>query len=165
MLALLQAIITEATCGEGCWEAREDVCRCSCGGRNHGSLRSPDGQRPARTAKIDGRRYVLRAADVEGIHDQAAAILATFPPASVSNVGRDALTGKEIVYRYHWKETDKGSPVRVKPASKDQLARWPELAAWRDRPPFEQYRRPVMLLWLREDVAAGSEQAGGDAAA
>ena len=28
------------TCGEACWSAKEDVCRCSCGGRNHGITRT-----------------------------------------------------------------------------------------------------------------------------
>lgn len=30
------------TCGMACWAAKEDVCRCSCGGRNHGILRNGD---------------------------------------------------------------------------------------------------------------------------
>ena len=54
-------ILTEATCGDGCWHAREDVCRCSCGGRNHGILLSADGVRPQRTARIGGDLYELAA--------------------------------------------------------------------------------------------------------
>src|SRR5689334_12320533 len=67
----LIAFLTEATCGDACWSAREDICRCSCGGKNHGCMRDESGQRPERTAKIDGVRYVLKAADVQGIYNQA----------------------------------------------------------------------------------------------
>ena len=55
----LLTILTEATCGDSCWHAREHICRCSCGGRNHGILLSPDGARPQRTAKIGGDLYEL----------------------------------------------------------------------------------------------------------
>lgn len=59
MLPTVQTTPTEATCGEDCWGAREDVCRCSCRGRNHGVLRSADGVRPSRTRRIKDRRYRL----------------------------------------------------------------------------------------------------------
>lgn len=36
---MLEALYTEHTCGDACWHAHEDICRCSCGGRNHGCLR------------------------------------------------------------------------------------------------------------------------------
>ena len=49
---------TMSTCGEACWEAREDVCRCSCNGKNHGVLRNGN-ERPARTCKIQGYWYEL----------------------------------------------------------------------------------------------------------
>ena len=26
---LIQAMITEQTCGDACWHAKEDICRCS----------------------------------------------------------------------------------------------------------------------------------------
>lgn len=50
------AIMTETTCGEACWCAMEDVCRCSCGGKNHGIFRR-GGSRPERTCKIKGMLY------------------------------------------------------------------------------------------------------------
>lgn len=55
---VLMAISTGSTCGDGCWHAREDVCRCSCGGANHGILLR-GGDRPQRTCKIDGNFYEL----------------------------------------------------------------------------------------------------------
>lgn len=53
------AIMTSQTCGEACWHATEDICRCSCGGKNHGCLRNGDGTQPERTCRIGGLRYKL----------------------------------------------------------------------------------------------------------
>lgn len=140
----LAAFLTESTCGEACWHAREDVCRCSCGGKNHGCLRSEDGERPARTAKIDGYRYELKAVGT-GLYDEAKRI-------------NDSVGYKEIhritptlVYHYHWHETDKGAPARLKPATKDQRAKWPELSAYRDMKPWEY----CYLLWVRCEMPQG----------
>jgi hypothetical protein len=47
------------TCGDHCWHAKELVCRCSCGGANHGILLTKDGIQPQRTRKIDGKFYEL----------------------------------------------------------------------------------------------------------
>ena len=52
------SIVTTATCGDGCWHAREDVCRCSCGGRNHGIL-CRGGAMPKRTSRADQSLYEL----------------------------------------------------------------------------------------------------------
>ena len=52
------AILTTATCGDGCWHAREEVCRCSCGGRNHGIL-NRGGAMPKRTSRADQNLYEL----------------------------------------------------------------------------------------------------------
>lgn len=52
--------LTGHTCGEACWHAIEEVCHCSCGGRNHGILRG-GGERPKRTCKIQGTWYELHA--------------------------------------------------------------------------------------------------------
>lgn len=52
------AIVTGSTCGDACWHAREEVCRCSCGGANHGIL-NVGGCQPIRNGKIDGNFYEL----------------------------------------------------------------------------------------------------------
>lgn len=57
---LAYAVLTGSTCGDACWHAREEVCRCSCGGANHGIL-NKGGDRPQRTCKIDGNFYELAA--------------------------------------------------------------------------------------------------------
>ena len=57
----LEFELTATTCGSACWEAREDICRCSCGGKNHGIFRhGTEGvERPPRSCKIDGVMYQL----------------------------------------------------------------------------------------------------------
>lgn len=115
----LLAFLSEATCGEACWEAREDVCRCSCGGKNHGCLRSKDGVRPTRNAKIDGYRYELKAVAGD-VYAEAKAI-------------NDKVSQHIGGYTYHPDATQKGAPARVKRATKEQIARWPELAAAREQ--------------------------------
>ena len=56
--APILSILTGHTCGEACWHAKEEVCRCSCGGLNHGILN--DGSiRPERTSKKNGDLYIL----------------------------------------------------------------------------------------------------------
>ena len=145
------AFLSEATCGEACWEAREDVCRCSCGGKNHGCMRTADGTRPVRTAKIDGHRYELKAvgfslyAEAKLINDAAGPRSVSRCKASKWDDTVQAFVPSEHVYTYHWSETDKGAPARLKTASKSQLAAWPELTAYRDTP---AYRTPY-LLWVK----------------
>lgn len=144
------AFLSEATCGEACWEAREDICRCSCGGKNHGCMRTADGIRPVRTAKIDGMRYELKAVG-ENLYSEAETINRANGPRSVQKITAD------LTYTYWWDSTDRGAPARVKPATKAQLAAWPELAQWREEhailnaegrhAPIE-YKWPY-LLWVR----------------
>jgi len=79
--------LTGSTCGDACWHAREEICRCSCGGKNHGILNNPDNPQPKRTRKIGGKFYELIAiiplpakghALIDSIKLERAEILATF---------------------------------------------------------------------------------------
>lgn len=127
--------LTGSTCGEACWHAREEICRCSCGGKNHGCLKSGNGEHPERTAKIDGKRYKLAAVGAT-VHDDA------------QRLNKEA--GITYAYahtaRQHWGYV----PVAlVRPASKSQLA-WLEVKAESERvaalPRWE--RLGVNLLWV-----------------
>lgn len=150
----LQAFLTDATCGEGCWEARELICRCSCGGKNHGCMKSKSGNRPQRTAKIDGEAYKLVSIGAYGdILKQYDALMKTKESVKCDceKEHKQGLRDVEklkthdggiIIYHYYWKETDVGSPARVKPATKSQLLSWEELQGI-DR---EKIRSPY-LLW------------------
>lgn len=142
------AVLTSQTCGEACWHAVEDVCRCSCGGKNHGCLRVAGGTRPERTSRIDGHVYKLvgvgRLAD---LYKEARAIN---DGQGWKHVDKARLTSvwtsdgeKQLwqQYRYHWSETDKGAPARLKSASASQR-NWKELDGWKDE-------HTVHLLWQR----------------
>lgn len=112
----IMAILTGHTCGEACWHAREKVCRCSCGGKNHGILNNGL-PRPERTSKKDGKFYTL--AGVAPSYGEAdkmlKEVLATsFPGIDYNAYGdyRDAST----------------MPVMSRKAS-DGALKWPEVAA------------------------------------
>ena len=139
MQAITWAILTETTCGAACWHAREEVCRCSCGGKNHGVLNQPGAEQPARTCKIDGCRYELVAVGKE-MHDEASRLLAACPPR-----------GTHGTYTYSWRETERGSPYRVKPATVMQCEKWAELSAYKGLGKYEFYRAYPKLLWKRID--------------
>lgn len=130
----LIAYLTEQTCGESCWHAREDICRCSCDGKNHGCLRDEGGTgtRPTRTSTIDGYKYELRAVGkgVEKIAQQIngdAGI--TFLYAATS---RDA--------------SDRGIPAKLRTPTDSQIQKWPELASYRA---LERYQYKPYILWVR----------------
>lgn len=141
--------LTDQTCGEACWHAREETCHCSCGGRNHGCLKTEDGVQPTRTAKIAGVRYELAGVGDPALYRKAARLNHW---SVVGFSGLNPLTdhvGKVYLYYYTWKDTEGGAPALVKYASQDQRAKWPELAAWKDAPRYAS----VMLLWKRVDYA------------
>ena len=125
------------TCGEACWHAREDICRCSCGGANHGCLRDGDGERPVRTCRMDGYRRELVAVgtyvecdDIARPSNKAAGVSFLYAPTSSQT--------------YH-----RGIPARMRMATKGQVERWPELAAYRG-----QQVRPYLVWILLEPVDA-----------
>ena len=57
-MAIPFGILTGSTCGDACWHAREDTCRCSCAGRNHGIL-TQGGTAPVRNSKVKGEVFEL----------------------------------------------------------------------------------------------------------
>lgn len=143
------AILTSTTCGEACWHALEDVCRCSCGGKNHGCLRDGNGVQPVRTRKIAGERYKLRAVG-EGSRE----IAEELNRRQWKQVERPIVThdGKRMQYKYRWRETDPGAPARVTYATQSEVERWPELAAYRG-----QRERPAICWEIEVWPKAPSE--------
>ena len=133
------AFLSQITCGEGCWKAREFVCKCSCGGKNHGCMKSEGGESPDRIAKIDGDRYKLIATGGRELYAEAKKLNEAGGYKYVDN--RDP----SHPYHYWWSETDPGAPARVKSASKVQLTKWPELKALSETPMWE----PKYLLWQK----------------
>jgi hypothetical protein len=154
----VMAVLTSQTCGEACWHAREEVCRCECGGRNHGCLRTADGVRPTRSAKIGGISYELKAVGYGGTHQREAERLNHWTTVGWRGLSPVMQDGKCVqLYRYTWSETDDGAPARLKPASRDQLAKWEELRGFTDG--HRLIFHGVRLLWVRRDYAAVAEAA------
>ena len=118
-IAHVKAILTAHTCGDACWYAREDVCRCSCGGLNHGVLLVPGGERPPRTRRTGKYRWQL-AGVVPGWRaacEYAAGLYTEIgerPPASYSIIPS---WGKPPLWA-------------VCGATDAQIAKWTELAAY-----------------------------------
>lgn len=130
----LISILTEATCGEACWSAREDICRCSCGGKNHGCLRDENGVQPVRTAKIDGYMYELQGVG-DGVEKAAQAINeadgVTFYYAA---------TSRDSMYRR--------LRAKLRTPTQSQIEKWPELASYRN---LERWEYKPYMLWVRVD--------------
>ena len=72
--------VTETTCASNCWYAREIACRCSCGGKNHGSMMVGEAKQPLRTSRkqgvfyeldavVDGKRAARRYRQARGVYD------------------------------------------------------------------------------------------------
>jgi hypothetical protein len=147
MKATTFAFLTETTCGEACWHAKEDICRCCCGGKNHGILLTPDGVQPTRNSKIDGYRYELLAVGFRNeIIDQCRDLMNSLPPRKIDRV-TDTLT-----YTYKWQETDKGSPYRLKYATPQQCMLWQELSAYKDMERRDFILQGPSLLWKLVEV-------------
>lgn len=135
------SILSEITCGEGCWHAKELVCKCSCGGKNHGCLKTLDGVMPIRTAKLDGVMYELKAVGSYGeLYSEAKKINEAYPRKPVPYPCESGF----IVYA--WGMNDYNAPARLKTANAVHVNKWPELSAYKDLKPWEQ--RPY-VLWVR----------------
>lgn len=127
-------ILTDTTCGESCWHAREDVCRCSCGGRNHGVLLDANGERPIRSCKINGMRYTLFAVGPRAeIRDQLENIMGP---------------------RYNYNEYYRGDDYVEKYATPQQAAHWAELSQYRELETYDWYKIAPTLAWQRADCIA-----------
>jgi hypothetical protein len=144
----VEYILTDATCSESCWHAKEAVCRCSCGGKNHGCLvnSNGDGLQPVRSCKIDGFRYELKAVGTNwDVSKQSSQLCREAGPRVVTYP-----SGRSFTTR--WRDNDKGAPARVKLASREQVARWPELSTY-----VGSSRRPY-LLWVKVDAPLPSSR-------
>lgn len=140
----VSSILTEQTCGEACWEAREEICRCSCGGKNHGCLREKNSKQPNRSAKIDGFPYVLKAVGcVKDIMSAAREI------NNAAGTRETIKISDTRAYQYPWTEKDKGAPARVKKATDAQRHYWDELSAWAEDNLSNTYVAPPYLLWVK----------------
>jgi hypothetical protein len=90
-----------------------------------------------RTAKIDGHRYFLAA-----VGDGAIETAGQINRRQWRAIEKPVETSTGLMqYKYSWRDSDPGAPARVKFATAEQIARWPELTAYRG-----QRERPA-LCW------------------
>ena len=138
----LMVVLTEATCGEACWSAQHDVCRCSCGGANHGIKKR--GGSADRTRKVGRNRYRLIAVMTE----------ADKPYAAARELAKERQPDE---YHHNFGLRPSWGPpnvIAVEGATKTQ-ENWPELedhADWRERQPEDRARIDVLrrrphLIW------------------
>jgi hypothetical protein len=120
-MATASNLLTNHTCSEACWFAREEVCRCSCGGKNHGILLSADGKKPQRTCLIHYKRYRLEA--IAGFMESC-------------NI-RFAITEQAMKSHIYEAADDR-------PATASQQ-KWPEVAAW-----IDSHDEIPRLIWVLE---------------
>ena len=150
----IMSILTDATCGEVCWNAREDICRCSCHGKNHGCLKSPEGINPIRTAKIHGYVYELKAiGKYSEIHRQAEDICKIKPYKTETYMAYNPDTQKSDIvqeYDYYYRSTDVGSPAICKSATKSQISNWKELEMYKNMDRVDLYHLHPYLLWIKK---------------
>ena len=117
--------MTDATCGENCWTAREEICRCSCSGANHGCLLSGDGERPVRSARVRGKRFQLLAVGgYAQLHDE-------FPMFR-------KMHGDYVLERHG---------LMMKKASPSQINLWPELQAYRNIERHYRWQDEPYVVW------------------
>jgi len=149
MLALTVAFLSETTCGEACWHAKEKICKCICGGKNHGILKST-GEQPTRTCKIDGYRYELLAVgERKQLHDEINRLMKALPYRTEHT--EIDYQGKKYEYQYTWKETSAGSPIRIKYATAIQCEKWSELSQFKGLEHFDFYEKSPTLIWKKLD--------------
>lgn len=126
MTGLLMAVLTGSTCGDACWHAREEICRCSCGGINHGILNA-GGNRPKRTCRIAGEFYELVAV-IPGIQPGECGIDAiNRTSAAVSEVIVSRFPGM-CSWGYGEYRLARTMPVVDRKISSSQM-KWPEVQA------------------------------------
>lgn len=160
--ANLVAFFTDSTCGEACWGAREEVCRCECGGKNHGiQLRGGSG---VRACKINGRRYELVAVGThQELFKQAQEMLRVKAIESgkaweengetktISTYGNSA--GKVV----RWMppvRLDSIAPFELKYATLSQCLKWKELEYFGVADDRDRYHSNAAILWERKDFHA-----------
>lgn len=143
-------------CGDNCWEAKDDLCRCACGGRNHGiRKKQPHCHQIKRSCIAFESVYELL--EVEQPANAENELLPTANelcrPILLDNKARTLNKDAGIFY-YPRAATDK-KPVGylphaiLRPLTESQTTKWAEARAWRDINPLSYaiYSKP-RALWV-----------------
>ena len=150
------------TCGEDCWNAVCEDCKCSCGGVNHGIYKRT-GKRPDRTCREGAQRYKLAAV----VHFAGCDL---FKRSVEQYMTRIALAGP-LRYMSKWGSeleeletpvpVHEGYPLKLKCCSPSQL-KWPEFqnavtpTSWSSKQEKcnEANRSMFYGLWVSADAPA-----------
>ena len=121
-------MIGVGTCNLACWGALEDVCRCMCGGRNHGISRYGQ-ENPGRYCRRKEVAYKL-----EAIYDN------WIDAENAARVARKRYNTDN--WLPHWSES------AFNQAATGHMLKWPEVqAAFK----AQEYWKEVQLVWVRTD--------------
>lgn len=123
----MAATMSTATCNPACWYAREPICRCSCGGANHGCLLHAGAEQPVRTRRIRDRWFELAAVGTRTELRQA----------------------DPCMYAYDSSDEFRSHHVVIATASDDQIAKWPELAAYRSVL-GDRWHPAIVVVWCEQ---------------
>ncbi len=160
---MVLSYFSDITCGEGCWTAKEDVCKCSCNGKNHGILLTPDGKKPKRTSKIQGCMYELKGiGKYSEIYRQAEETNKNAGPYRIDKFKLSCYAHPDKCtpdcepiykeYKYYYSYAMKGSPAKVKVANKQQIEKWAELENYKNMNEDDLYRNSPYLLWVKVET-------------
>ena len=115
-------VLTDHTCNVACWHAKQEICRCSCAGVNHGVLLKDGAEQPVRQREVKHQRYELEAV-IPGWLE-------------AHNYCRDMGVIDTTIASWRYTQPE----MLVQAASKSQIAKWKELES------FEESDRPY-LIW------------------
>lgn len=134
-----KSVATNATCSAACWYAKQEECRCFCGGINHGILLTDGAEQPRRACTIEGVQYILGGVDISYSVASAWARLykeESDKDSSVPYYRRSyALNGKDS---YAWRKN-----------ATEAQKRWPEVAGTQNTKTHFYFK---YLLWIRADA-------------
>lgn len=153
----MTGIFALVACGPACWEAKDDLCKCSCGGKNHGMHRHkrPGFEKLKRQMVYQG--FIFELADVsepeETGKDREGAALVR--PVGLGDKAQEInkAAGIRFLFAHTAREHFGEFPIAItRPVTEAQIKKWPELAKWRNVSPhsFALYGRPS-IMWVRRD--------------
>lgn len=169
--ARLVSFFSDITCGESCWEAKEEVCRCECGGKNHGINRR--GENAVRACRLGGVRYELVSVGKHGdLMTEGARLTAEAWLASGKTKAREYYGNQNdrvLCQRsdFFWNDNGiekpkgyismhelkgSGSLYAVKYASLPQCLKWRELEYFGVADDRDRYHSQAAILWKRADT-------------
>lgn len=141
---------SEITCGEACWSAKEEICKCSCGGKNHG-IWLKGGKPEYRTAKHNGMTYKLIAAgSLADLKKTQVIELDKYGIYRCYDYCHDGNYSHQTYRDYYRCRGDKDTlhfPVICKLATLDQCNKWHELSAFKGIDSYQRVQLLPALLW------------------